>query len=556
MVATSILQVVLAASAILLYYAYSRVKYERFERFKRLPQLPPSLIWGHLKALHEGLLKLGDSRMHEDYFFRECGTMLGSPEVYFADLRPVLKPMVHVSSHEVAEQISSVSKTFRYSFPKSPTVAALGALIGKYSIIAAEGEDWKGLRKQLNPGFARSHLIGLLPEITAKTEVFIKRLDGLAHSGVEFCLDVNCLELTFDIIGSVVMGQELHAQEPGQQDPLVVQYRELIATFEEDGGLLLKAKRKIQGIWLARQVNKSLTAVVRQSYTSKRDQAQATEQKTSSARSVLDLSLDGIDEITPKSLQVAADQLKSFIFAGHDTTGIVLQWAFYELSRSPHVLAKLRKELDDVLGVNADPAYISEALNSRGEEAQSKLAYLSAVVKEILRLYPPAATARLAPPGATIKLTNGEEHLVEGAIVYINHHAVQRDPAVYGATCDDFVPERWLGDVSTSDTEGTHSQVTAASIPKSAWRAFERGPRNCIGQELANLEIRAILATAVRRYDFTKVGAGELVLEDGKPVENEKGQYEVKSQMFNMRQVTSKPFDGMRMKVKFHEVGA
>ena len=72
-------------------------------------------------------------------------------------------------------------------------------------------------------------------------------------------------------------------------------------------------------------------------------------------------------------------------------------------------------------------------------------------------------------------------------------------------------------------------------MPASAWRPFERGPRNCIGQELANLEARVILASVARRYDFVKVGAGEVRLnERGEPVLNEKGQYEVKSELFNV----------------------
>jgi cytochrome P450 len=69
---------------------------------------------------------------------------------------------------------------------------------------------------------------------------------------------------------------------------------------------------------------------------------------------------------------------------------------------------------------------------------------------------------------------------------------IQRDPDVYGDTADDFVPERWLDDA-------------ASEIPASAWRAFERGPRNCIGQELAGLESRVVVALVARRYDFVKV---------------------------------------------------
>lgn len=75
-----------------------------------------------------------------------------------------------------------------------------------------------------------------------------------------------------------------------------------------------------------------------------------------------------------------------------------------------------------------------------------------------------------------------------------------------------------------------------SGIPPSAWRPFERGPRSCIGQELANLEVRVILACTVRRYAFTKVGQGEVVRgEGGEGILNAKGQFEVKSGLYNVR---------------------
>jgi cytochrome P450 len=71
--------------------------------------------------------------------------------------------------------------------------------------------------------------------------------------------------------------------------------------------------------------------------------------------------------------------------------------------------------------------------------------------------------------------------------------SIHRDPQIYGETANEFVPERWL-------------HGAAEAIPASAWRPFERGPRNCIGQELANIEARVVIALVARRYDFSKVG--------------------------------------------------
>ncbi len=62
----------------------------------------------------------------------------------------------------------------------------------------------------------------------------------------------------------------------------------------------------------------------------------------------------------------------------------------------------------------------------------------------------------------------------------------------WGPDAKEFKPERWL--------EPTFD------VPPTAYRPFERGPRNCIGQELALLEFRVVLALTARRFDFEKVG--------------------------------------------------
>jgi cytochrome P450 len=75
----------------------------------------------------------------------------------------------------------------------------------------------------------------------------------------------------------------------------------------------------------------------------------------------------------------------------------------------------------------------------------------------------------------------------------------------------------------------------ASKIPVSAWRPFERGPRNCIGQELANMEARVIMACTLRRYDFIKVGCGEVETDEkGQPIVEETGKYRTKSELLSV----------------------
>jgi cytochrome P450 len=254
---------------------------------------------------------------------------------------------------------------------------------------------------------------------------------------------------------------------------------------------------------------------------------------TAKDRSVLALALKDTDALTPLVLQSIADQVKNFLFAGHDTTSILLQRLFYALSIHPLCLQKIRAEHESIFG-DSEPR---EVFLARPDETMKALVYTSACIKETLRLWPPGASVRMSHNGFTIRTPAGEDVCVDECVIYLNHHIIQRDRTVYGETAEDFVPERWVGDSdpsSASSDEDSHSKG-ASQIPIGAWRAFERGPRNCIGQELANLEARVILACVMRRYDFVKIGVGETETdENGKPIVDEKGKYRTKSELLSV----------------------
>lgn len=541
-------------------------------------------------------------------------------------MRPVMYPMVIIRSHAIAEQISRSSKLFPYSTTKSPTLQSqMGRLIGEKSILSLEGEEWKSLRKTFNPGFAPQHLLSLLPQIVDKTRLFLGKLDVLAtvpagadaenYLSPEFELDPLCTQVTFDIIGKVVMDLDFHAQKSSGGHALYRYYQVLVSTYTDTGRLPLWCNpwkmglRFVSGWLFERAVQKAIREKFEEM--AEAEKANLTKQekekengnghingsangtatvngpandnahgnatvkkptdKSPVNRSVLALALkshlkdkgksiatmDGHD-ISPAFLRSTADQIRTFLFAGHDTTSILLQWAIYALSHHPHSLTTLLSELDSVFGTR-DPL---DVFLESPESVLKKLTYTSAVIKETLRLYPPAASARMAMPGTgCVVNADGQEVCVDGCVLYVCQYLIQRDREVYGETAGEFYPERWLGDSDTSSDmkDETGSKSGANGIPISAWRAFERGPRNCIGQELANLEARVILACVMRRYEFVKVGAGEVELGgDGKPVLDTAAaggvvRYKTKSELFNCMQITSKPFDGTRMRVKFRD---
>ncbi|KAH9909534.1 cytochrome P450 [Xylariomycetidae sp. FL2044] len=531
--------IVIAVSTVVASYLYSRLRYGRYTQYAHIPQLPNHLLWGHLKAFGE-FTSRGIPDRHTDKILEEMWSSIGRPPVMLVDLRPTIPPLLVVSTHDMAEQISKPSQLFPSSITKSPTYGNLLPLIGQASILTKEDDIWKDLRKRYNPGFSPQYLSQLLPRILNKMGIFCALLDDYVSSSDEFSLEVLIRSLTFDVIGDVVMDVDLHAQgkDPAQKGDLIRLFGQLLKTYHDDKHNLpswLAPRTALKRHRLAGQIDTSIRRTIQQKYYEVKEEAEGNR-----SRSILALSLRGTETLTPQLLSETADQVRTFLFAGHDTTTSMLEWAIYELSRTPRALKAVRDELDQLLGPQSDPREICTILGEKGEQLLPKLTYVNAVIRETLRLHPPAATARMAAPGRgfTLSTSTGEEYLVDGTILYPCLNIIQRDPIVYGDTADEWVPERWLGD-------------EANKIPASAWRPFERGPRNCMGLELVYLESRIMIALVARKYDFSKVGLGESVLDEkGLPVLDVKGQFRVKSELYNTRRMTAQPADGTRMKVK------
>lgn len=353
---------------------------------------------------------------------------------------------------------------------------------------------------------------------------FCRFLDEYAASAEEFSLEKLISNLTFDVIGVAVMEVDLDAQQkdPAKQGELIRLFGQLVQTYRDDKNNLpwwIVPLTTLKRHRLGSRIDVLIRQTIQQKYSEVKEEAGGNR-----SRSILALSFQDTDTLTLELLSETADQVRTFLFAGHDTNTSMLEWAIYELSRTPRALQAARDELDAVLGPNPDPQAVCDALADRGEQLLPKLSYINAVIKETLRLHPPASTARMTAPGSgfTVSSSTGEEYLVDGTVMYPCASIIQRDPNVFGDTADDWVPERWLGEA-------------ADRIPSSAWRPFERGPRNCIGIELANLESRVIIAVVARKYDFCKTGLGESLLDgNGLPSLDDKGQFHVKSELYNV----------------------
>lgn len=181
------------------------------------------------------------------------------------------------------------------------------------------------------------------------------------------------------------------------------------------------------------------------------------------------------------------DEVLTFLLAGHETTALALTWTWYLLSQHAEVERKLHAELDGVLSGRV-PEF---------SDLQS-LPFTERVVKESMRLYPPAwSLARTVISDFELRGYT----IPAGANVVMSQWIMHRNPA-YFPEPEKFDPDRWL-------TE------QAQKLPRFAYFPFGGGPRQCIGAAFAMMEATLLLATIAQRFRLQLVQDHPIVLVPG-----------------------------------------
>ena len=186
--------------------------------------------------------------------------------------------------------------------------------------------------------------------------------------------------------------------------------------------------------------------------------------------------------------QIVADAAMNFLSAGRDTTAQSLTWTLYLLLRNPGCVANILGALKERFKSSNRILALSFSTVQPGS-----LPYITAIVNESLRLYPPVpvelkecTTATVFPDGTW---------LPKGAVVMWAPWAMGRSKQIWGEDVDDFHPERWLD--PTSDHPITKS---AFEFP-----VFNGGPRACLGKKMAENLVVYVIAALIWDYDFVEV---------------------------------------------------
>jgi len=368
-----------------------------------------------------------------------------------------------VSEASLADQVMVKQAA---NFTKDAFAKDLKRILGE-GLLTSDGGLWRQQRRLAQPSFLRDR-------ITGYAGVMVERARDMALSwndGETRDVHTSFMAVTLDIVARTLFGTDVGPDIEARLGPA------LEAVMHWYGSPYLMSTPHMHKLPLASRnalyaAKKTLDEIIYGLIAARRARPDVVHDD------LLGTLLAAVDDegIAMSDTQLRDEVLTMFL-AGHETTALALSWGAWLLSLHPVVQHTLRDELIAVLG-DRDPTV----------EDLPRLRYTDCVVREVLRMYPPAwAIGREA--NADFEL--GGRTWPKGIQVWINALGMHRDPRRFTEP-DRFLPERWR--------DGLDKR-----LPRGAWLPFGAGPRICIGGAFAMMELVLVLATVVRRWHFVLV---------------------------------------------------
>lgn len=367
----------------------------------------------------------------------------------------------------VEEVLVGQSEIFR----KAPIVRrTIAPAVGEESIFTAHGAQWRWQRRAASPSFRNDKILGFVPAFESAAERAVNRLS--AHLGGETDISEEMMATTFEVILETMVSGDARFDKKAFGDR-ITRYFETVPYIAAITVLRLPKWFPYPGKRRSRAENGVLRGQMIEIIANRR----ANPRPGGAAPDLLDMMIAAEDPEDRRTMTDGelADNLLTFVVAGHETTAIALTWALFLVANAPDVERKL---LDEVTSVTADGPITPENAD--------KLVYAKQVVQEAMRLFPPAP---LIPRIANEATTLGGVAVPKGKPVYVPVYAIHRHEKLWSRP-DVFDPDRF-------------EPERARKIPRGAYLPFGAGPRICIGAAFAYVEAQTILATLIRRLRFT-----------------------------------------------------
>lgn len=348
------------------------------------------------------------------------------------------------------------------------------------SVLVTEGATWQRQRRMLQPAFAPKRVAGYA---TLMVDAAASALDAALPAGRdEARVDMDALftGVSMDVILRTLFGATVDPAE-SRRASAAVQVMSACALREMFWPMTLPDWLPLPGKAAKRRALRELRSLLNGHIAARRARPAAGDDLLAMLLSLRDDmgngAADGASGGSGAALSDAEifDQCMVTFQAGHETSATALLWWSRLLAEHPDAAARVRAEVDAVLGDRMPAAADMAALP-----------FLTATLKEAMRLYPPIAAIMTRRTTADIEL--GGHAIPRGAMLRITPWVIQRDPRLFERP-KQFMPERFLPDA-------------AAALPRGAAMPFGTGPRVCIGQHFAMLEMVLIAAMLLQRYEL------------------------------------------------------
>jgi len=396
-------------------------------------------------------------------------------------------PLVIASGHDLVDELSDEKRFDKAVRGPLRRVRAVGG-DGLFTADTTE-PNWSKAHNILLQPFGNRAMVSYHPSMVDIAEQLVKKWDRLnADDEIDVVHDMTAL--TLDTIGLCGFDYRFNSFYRRDYHPFVASLVRSLETIMMIRGL------PMENLWMQKRrkdmaadvafMNKMVDEIVAE----RRKNTAATDDK----KDMLAAMMTGVDRSTGEQLDDVniRYQINTFLIAGHETTSGLLSCTLYALLKHPDILKKAYEEVDRVLGpdINAKPTY----------QQVTQLTYITQILKEALRLWPPAPAYGIMPLKDE-SIGGGKYKLKKGTFITILVTALHRDPSVWGPNPDAFNPENF-------------SREAEAARPVNAWKPFGNGQRACIGRGFAMHEAALAIGMILQRFKLIDVHRYQMHLKE------------------------------------------
>jgi cytochrome P450 len=369
------------------------------------------------------------------------------------------------------EDAKHVMQENHRNYGRSPAFNVLKIFLGN-GLLTSDGDFWRRQRRLAQPAFHRQRLAALAQTMVHETADWIDELQQLDRER-----PVNVSQAFMDVTMRIVCKTLFGSDTVGKLDGLSA----ALDTLQYQANQRMLSPIRFPMHWPTpahirfRKAGELVDSFIYGLINQRRQEG--SDQK----HDLLAMLQSAEDEETGERMsdQQLRDECVTLFAAGHETTAVSMAWTLHLLTRHPHVLTRLQTEVKTVLGDTRAPA----------PDAFRALPYTLQVVQESLRLYPPAwIMSRLALADDPI----GPFTIPAGSTALVSPYLLHRDPASWPDP-ERFDPDRF------GPGGGGESRHSYAYLP------FGGGPRLCIGNQFALMEMQILLALLVRSFTVEPV---------------------------------------------------